>query len=94
MVKVADFGLARDIYKDDTYIKVSPVGQVILFSLIETYIAFIECTFFNFDIEKFKLEPFLQFGAYFRQQQSYCNCLVHKVIRGLQENKFSADISL
>ena len=28
MVKVADFGLARDVYKDDTYIKVSPVSQL------------------------------------------------------------------
>lgn len=28
MVKVADFGLARDVYKDDKYIKVSPVSQL------------------------------------------------------------------
>lgn len=28
VVKVADFGLARDVYKDDTYIKVSPVSQL------------------------------------------------------------------
>lgn len=28
VVKVADFGLARDVYKDDKYIKVSPVSQL------------------------------------------------------------------
>ena len=28
VVKVADFGLARDVYRDDKYIKVSPVSQL------------------------------------------------------------------
>ena len=49
VVKVADFGLARDVYKDDTYIKVSPVSQlkISFFFFCISLFSFVCCTRYN-----------------------------------------------
>ena len=39
VVKVADFGLARDVYKNEEYIKLSPVGRILFIILVVTFIA-------------------------------------------------------